>query len=630
MLDQFRALSGGIAAKLLLAFLVLTFAVWGIGDMVRHPGSNITVATVGDEDISAREFDHALRQTVEQLQQSLGGQYSPGLLKELQVPRHVARQLVDQRLIQLESRSIGLVPSDADVARRIRSNPAFQNEQGKFDKARFEAILQNQGITEKIYVGQLRRDMASALLLDTLSAAVPDFDEAARTLYAAQEQRRTATFYHLRPSLITDVPNPTEAEANAYYQAHQAAFTVPEYRRVSYVTFSAASLPGKPETVPVEELKRMYADQISEFHRPERREVEQLLYDSRDKAEKAEALLKSGKNAEQAAREIPVLNKGGLSLGKVDKNGIIDAAADKVFALKPGQFTAPIKSPFGWHVFIVSAIDPPSVTPFSEVRPQIEKEALQRDADDALNQFANRLQDALAGGATLAEAAHDLGLALKTAGPFDRQGVAQAGGEAGGIPDLDKFIDTAFSTDEKSQSSLMTARKGVYYLLQDDGITPSHVKPAAEVMAQITAGWQQQEREKKLAALAQNIAAQFASPATRAAAVAAYHLTPEEATIKRSSQTAGDLPLPPPLIASVFARKADEATPAFPLQDGSWALAVAGQTIPAPPPDGQALGAIRQKLKTTVESELMDQYADYLARKYPVSINTSALQRLQP
>ncbi|MDE3061222.1 MAG: SurA N-terminal domain-containing protein, partial [Pseudomonadota bacterium] len=269
MLDEFRSISTNIAAKLLMALLVLSFAVWGIGDMVRGPHGGDTIATVGGTKITARQFDRAMQQEVNNLQQRLGGQYSPEILKELRVPRHVARELIDQRLIQLEAKSAGLVPDDAAVAKQIRSDPEFRNEQGKFDKAGFDARLANKGMTEKAYVSQVRRDMASRLLLSAIGAAVPDFDEAARMLYAAKNQQREATFYRLTPQLVSGVGQPTAAEEQAYYKSHEAAFTVPEYRRVSYVTFSATNLPGKPETPSESELREMYQTRISEFKKPE-------------------------------------------------------------------------------------------------------------------------------------------------------------------------------------------------------------------------------------------------------------------------------------------------------------------------------------------------------------------------
>ena len=72
MLGSFRSLSDSFAAKFLLVLLVLAFGVWGIGDMIRNPGGNTTVATVGSQTIDLREYQTILRNEAENARQMLG------------------------------------------------------------------------------------------------------------------------------------------------------------------------------------------------------------------------------------------------------------------------------------------------------------------------------------------------------------------------------------------------------------------------------------------------------------------------------------------------------------------------------------------------------------------------------
>src|SRR5258708_831753 len=141
MLDQLRAVGRNFLAKLLLAFLVLTFAVWGIGDMVRQSGRNITVATVGHTAITGDQFMRELRLQSENLRQGMGDQFSPELLKSLHLPQQVMQKLISHTLLKLESESLGIVPSDAEVVRLIREDPSFQDSKGHFDKSLFETRL---------------------------------------------------------------------------------------------------------------------------------------------------------------------------------------------------------------------------------------------------------------------------------------------------------------------------------------------------------------------------------------------------------------------------------------------------------------------------------------------------------
>ena len=372
-MTNFRSQAAACPAKILLGVLVLSFGVWGIGDMLRSHGRNVTVATVGGTAITADEFARALHRETENIRRILGDRYSPELLKSLNLSQQVLQKLINHTLMTLESQSLGLMPGDTEVVRHIRSNPSFQDSKGNFDKEGFKRWLGNNGMSEKNYIEQLRRDMASGLLMGTLTSAAPVSDAAVRTLYDAQEEQRTVALYTIAPSLVSNISPPTGAQLQAYYDAHKNEFTAPEYRTLSYVSISPAD--AQTAAASEDELKTAYKEHIDEFRHPERRAVDQLLYSSEEKAKAAEALLKSGKSFTDIASETEILNKDALSLGKVEKGAILQNAADAVFALPEGGHTDPIQSPFGWHIFHVSAIDPPSVSSFEEVRAATGKRA---------------------------------------------------------------------------------------------------------------------------------------------------------------------------------------------------------------------------------------------------------------
>ena len=291
----------------------------------------------------------------------------------------------------------------------------------------------------------MRQDLAVNLLEDALLDNPPVSSIAVDMLYAARQEQRSVTVYMLGAALAGDIPPPSEAEVKAYYQTHTNDFIAPEYRSISYVSISDNDVRNKVH-VSEDDLQSAYRERIEEFKRPERRVVEQLLYNSEDKARHALTLLKGGECVEDVAKDTDILNKKALSLGEVEHSNIIEAAADTVFSLPEGGIAGPIKSPFGWHLFYVQKIIPPSVASFDNVRATLEKDLHQRASDDAINALATKFEDTLASGSTLKEAAGDLGLKMTSIGPVDRQGKTTDGSRVKDIPEYDKFLETAFKT----------------------------------------------------------------------------------------------------------------------------------------------------------------------------------------
>jgi peptidyl-prolyl cis-trans isomerase D len=631
MLDHFRSASGSIWIKGLLLLLVLSFAVWGVGDMVQQTGRNVSIATVGSDKVTAQEFAGEYKRTAEGIRRMVGEHYTPEMLKKMNIPQQVLQALVNQKLFSMESAALQLIPGDADVVRQIRSNTNFQDKRGNFDKKYFEMMLSNNNLSEKVYVNRLRTDIAANLLVDTLLTTVPMSDSSIKTLLEARMEQRGCTLYTLGPWMVSEVAQPDDATIKTYYEQHPQEFTAPEYRKLSYVMLTRENIPP-PAKITEEELRKAYDDRKDELKRPERRAVDQLLYASEEKATQAEELLKQGKTLAQVAKETDALNKDSLSLGKIERKDVIEGAVDAVFSLPVGKFTSPTQSPFGWHIFQVTAIAPPSVPSFEEVRATLETELSQLHNEESQSKIVNKLEDDMAAGSTLQEAAQALGLKVLSVGPVSKLGKAPDSQRVE-IPVLDKFLETAFKTEDKMQSSLISSKGGKYYIVQVDSIVPERLRTLDEVKGLAAANWQKQKRAEQLNELAKTISGKFDTEAERNAVLAKYGMQSSGSVIlKRSTRNANAITLPTEFIADAFAQNAGEATDAYMIEDGNYIIATVNRVIPMSAQNNdpklveQARKEIAEELEQSKRNEIREQYARYLADKYQVRINEDALQ----
>ena len=404
MLNSFNSFIKGFAAKILLVLLVLSFAVWGVGDMVRTGGATKELASVGKVDISMNEFQRSLDREKQNMQRALGAQYKPELLKSMQLPQQVLQGLIQRSLLLQEASALGIRPSDADIASNIHNNPAFHDDKGHFDKDMFKTRLKSSNLTEKAYVEQLRNQMALELLMGSVSGHAMVHSKAVETLFLSRSQQRNFALYIMDESLVV-APEPKKEDIEAFYKSNESLFSAPEYRTLSYVRFTSADLPEAK--LSKEDIAKVYEERLDEFRLEERRTIQQLLFSSEEKAKEAHAMAKAGKSFKDIAKEKHPSNENALSLGAIPRSGLFDEAASIVFAMKKDEVSDPIKSPFGWHIFRVDAITPPGVKPLEEVRAGLEKDLNQTHQDDAINRMANSLEDALAGGATLADVANE-------------------------------------------------------------------------------------------------------------------------------------------------------------------------------------------------------------------------------
>ena len=633
MILEVRKIARSFGSKILMGLLVLTFGIWGVGDMLQKSNGNINVATVGDRDISLQEYKRDIYRETEKLKQTYGKQFTPEMLQAFDVERKVLQLLVDKNLLVLESKEIGLTVGDADVARNIRNNSSFFNDKGQFDKDKFENMLKVKGLSEKSFIQKLREDMAVNLLLGTISSAPTAPKKLAQTLLAARKEQRIVDIYTISSALVNAIASPNEKQLTDYYNSHVADFTAPEYRTISYVTitpdFAKKSMIIDKEKISEKDIEIAYHEREAEFKKSEQRAVEQLLFGSEEAAKKAYDSIIAGKKFEQVAKEAKILNVDSISLGMVEKSNIPEIAAEQVFSLKVGAITEAIKSPFGWHIFRVKEILPAATLPLSEVKDKISKDLEQLASENAMVNLSTKLDDAIAGGSNLNEIAKEFGLTVKKLPTIDKNGKLTNGELEKTLPKNKKFLDVAFKTDEKTESSLISGADGVSYMLRVESVQPEQLLSQEVVKSKLISAWTMQEKKQHLEQLANKVAQDFNSNAERVATINKYNIpAPKTLTIGRSN--AASIKLPAKMLADIFSHQIGTQTNAFMQENGDYLVAVVKSIIPANFSDKDAaisaeLSDINKQYQNLVQNEITEQYLRYLAKKHKVSINLSAL-----
>jgi peptidyl-prolyl cis-trans isomerase D len=629
MLNSFRTFQGSFTIKILMGFLILTFAAWGIGDMIRSPHGNGVLATVGGKEISTTAFMREYQAQAANMKRSLGANYSPELLKSMGVENYVLQRLAQKSLLAQEAKELGIVPPDSHVLKAFKQNPIFADQSGKFDKSRFATYLKIQGMSEKTYVEEVRNELATQLLMQSLAVKLTPPVAAVKSVLASNDEKRDVTLYKVSATSLPEPASPKEEELTNYYNNHEERYVSPEYRTVSYATIDANALVAKDAKVTDEAIKAYYNEHLDNYKKPETRDVSQLLYGKEEQAQKAYALMKSGKSFEQIAQEIPPTNKS-LSIGKMGKQAMLPDAADTVFALEKGGVTEPIKSPFGFHIFRVNAIQSSGVAPLEDVKSTIASELKQNQQESALTNRTNEIEDALAGGTSLKEVSKQYGLGYNDLGTFNKLGKNQSGTDVA-MPQLDKFMDVVFKTDEKSDSNIITSKGGQYYIVHVEKIIPERARPLNEVKQQVTSDWKNEEINSNLARLADATSKKLADAKLHDAATKQPGVSvAATGSIKRSDHTLNDIALPQGLLAELFGSEVGKPTKSYMLKNGDYVIAETNKVILGDNSDtSQAkLAETSQQLSDMMQDELFEEYLRHLENKYPVKLDKRMMAAL--
>lgn len=464
------------AMWILMGLLVLGLAGFGATNL---SGNIRSVGSVGKTRIDVTTYARALQNELRALAAERGTPVTLAEARASGVDAQVLAQLVARAALEDEAARLGISVGDETLRDQILDIPAFKGLDGSFDREAYRFALQQAGMSESSFEDRIRAETASTLVQATALSGLEVAPAYMDTLMSYLAERRSVSLATLeRSQLSTGLPVPTEEELQDYHQAHQADFTLPEAKKITYAWITPALILDR---VAVDEaaLREAYAAREAEFNLPERRLVERLVYADAETAAQAKGRIDQGIQFEM------LVSERGLEMADVDLGDVtaadLGAAADAVFGAEVGAVVGPVETDLGPALFRVNAVLAAHVTPFEEAAPDLRNTLALDRAHRVIAQLGDEVDDLLAGGATLEDLARETDLEL---GSLDwRPDLAE------GIAGYDAFRTAAAAVAEKDYPKVEQLEDGGIFALRLDGMVAPRLRPLDEVRDAVLAGW---------------------------------------------------------------------------------------------------------------------------------------------
>ncbi|MBM3561259.1 MAG: hypothetical protein FJX53_15575, partial [Alphaproteobacteria bacterium] len=491
MLINMRKTAGSWVVKGLLLLLVVSFAVWGVGDILRTPVST-AVAVIGEREISQVAFNDAYRRAFQRLQRQLGDALADDDAQRLGLAEATLEQMVTEAALDQAAARYGLVVSAALVAQDIRRTAAFRNARGEFDVAIYDRVLRDSGVGVEYFEALRRAEIVRELLAGALARGVAAPAALADAIYGYRAEQRGADYVVVSAMGIAEPPAPDEAALAAFHREHGERFMAPEYRALTFLSAAPEDVVAEVEIDDLE-LRDEYEARKEEFHRPARRDLEQLLYPDRATADQAMARLTAGEALATVAATLPGFAPGATALGWLIGEELPETLQGPVFAAPAPGVVGPVESPFGWHVVRIVAAEPEAQEPYEAVRERLKGDLALDRARDQVTEIGNQIEDLRAGGATIEEVANRLGLTLVTVAAVDAAGLDRDGQAVDALPADPEFRRLTFATAAGEETDLTEDDAGGYFVLRVDTVVAAAVRPIETVREAVAAAWREAE-----------------------------------------------------------------------------------------------------------------------------------------
>ena len=430
MLQLIRDRAQGFVVGVIVLFICLTFALWGIDEYIGASGE-VIVAEVNGDEVQLNEFQRMFQRLRQQAQILYGDQFDEAQWSGEQAKRSTLDQVVDERILLQQATDANMRISDRQVFEQIRNNEQFMDEDGKFSQQTYSTLVGYMGFSEIGFEQQMRRDLLLNQLRRGVAGSAFVTRKEARIIEQLRKQTRDIAYGVIPVEKFQEQAVATDEEIEAFYQEDPERYRIAEKAALEYVTLSIEQL--MKDVAPDEQsLKDYYEANSANFTQDERRNANHILIQVRRDApesEQSSALTKANLIREQALQsdasfedlakensdDIGSRTEGGET-GMFGRGVMAPEFEQAVFSMDVGEISEPIQTDFGYHIIRLKDIDEGGLQTFEQARQDVEDQYRREQAEAIFFEQAEQLTDlAYEQPDSLTPIADSLGLDIKKA-----------------------------------------------------------------------------------------------------------------------------------------------------------------------------------------------------------------------
>ena len=413
-------------AFLILGLLILVFALWGTYGVVDLTfGAPKYALKVNGEEVPAGKVQQAWQERQSQYQQQTKADIPPAVRTQLQ--NQLLDQYVRETLMRQRATEAGFRVGDAAVISAYQSESAFQVD-GKFNEMAAKGMLAQIGLSPAAYERQLRDSLQVSQLERSLQLGDFLTESEIRRAFALENEQREVRYALLPLAGFAAAVTVDDARAKAWYDAHPDDYLTKESVRLQYAELRLETI-AAALTVNPEDLKAWYQQNQSRYVEAEKRRARHILITIDGKKDaaadaaalaKAQAVLKEARAGGDFAAlakkysQDPGSARQGGDLGWALRGAYVQAFADRLFTMKAGETSEPVKTQFGYHIIRLDDVQAEHSRTLADAHAQIETDYRRERAADLFGDRQEQLQQKLetTSGADLAALSKEFGLTM--------------------------------------------------------------------------------------------------------------------------------------------------------------------------------------------------------------------------
>ena len=624
MMRALRGRGGKIFLGALFVLIGASMVSFGLPGMTGFGTPN--AARVGDFKITANDLEQEFTNELQNRMQQTGTfvnraqALDDGVLEET-LARMILRMQMQQAAVDSEIRI-----TDETLATMIRNTEGFQDENGNFDRERFNFIIYQAGITPEIYARETRKEVSRGQISQAVISGIQAPNIMVDLLGDFESRTRDVTYVRINEAIVPVTDEPSDEVLQSLYDENTALFQTPERRTLSILQFGPPDVADRV-TVTDAQILEEYNRQIDTFRVGAQRRFEQVLLDAPEQAALITAAAESGDSLEAiVAAAVPDLSTPVIEVEWAEEESLLPELADVVFSMSVGEVSDAIETDIGTFVVRLTGEQEEGTRPLDEVRDALTVRLQRRNAATALFDFSADIDQALAAEKTLEEIAEEFNLEVTQLPGIQEDATLMAGVEAPSNLDLQTLADEAFYLELTEKSPLLEIGNNGYMVLRLDAIEEESSEDLEQARDRLVSIWETGQRRRIAADAAATITEAVANGTDWDDAFTEAGLNSDDydvLTANDVTRRSADGTLAPALVRTIF--DLPEIGSADRLRIGNVWYVVKLEDTKSQEINATEVNNLTENLRQSMTFDILSQYQLMLDQRYPASINYSVI-----
>ncbi|MFT6077605.1 MAG: peptidyl-prolyl cis-trans isomerase D [Myxococcota bacterium] len=595
-------------------------------------GNSAWIAKIGDKTVTYDKFLQKVQNDRQAIYRSNPTSEAMEYLNSEGFKQDVLGRIVTRSLIQGLQKEFQIYPDKTLILREIVKNESMKGADGKFSRALYQNFLRSNGLSEKQHISDLSDEVVGGIVVQSLLNLPESDNNIAEYLQQYRLQTRDVDVLTISTKNISDVSNPNDFELNAYFDKNKNKFSLPEMRKISFISFGLDDLKQEIK-ISEQEIAAEYEGNKSEYFTPQNSDFYHISFNEENKAKDFHKSLMGLTNSNKAEDFIKLAadsdkDKSNILLSGITKQDLPETISKTAFDLQKNQISEVVKSELGFHIFYLLNQNPEKQLLLSDVKDDIKDKLMEKREENQIDDNLSRIEDEILATNSIEKVADKLNLKINRDLPkFSAKGLDSKQNAVDDLDGFDGFVKNSFELEKGKLSKIFSSQTNKkYYIVVVEEIVAKRQKSLDEVKVAATDLWILNQKQQKVQDLAKEIVEKINKEGISAKKIAAKNgleLEENREFPRFYVIEAGNgkkVPYANQMLKEIFSLGVGKATNPEKSGVGEVMIGVV-KKIKNPVKNKIEIRKISNQENDNFKNDILNSFNDYVKNKFPVQIN---------